>query len=113
MILLRLTLAGMIVWAVILGLWEHDWRLILAGVATAVVWPLVQGEVTPHEAQPHHDSDHGSPDSSTAGDGRAADPRLLDDEPGAESALRFRTDAELMEIVERWYAERFGDNASS
>ncbi len=77
MILLRLTLAGMIVWAVILGLWEHDWRLILAGVATAVVWPLVQGEVTPHEAQPHHDSDHGSPDSSIAGDGRAADPRVL------------------------------------
>ncbi len=88
MILLRWTLTGIVIWAVILGLWEHDWRLILAGVATAVVWPLVQGEVTPHEAQPHHDSDHGSPDSSTAGDGRAADPRLLDDEPGAESALR-------------------------
>jgi hypothetical protein len=33
-------------WLLGAGLWLHDWRLILAGAVTAVVWPLVAPDVS-------------------------------------------------------------------
>jgi hypothetical protein len=29
----------------VLGLWQHDWRLILAGVSVATVWPLISADI--------------------------------------------------------------------
>ncbi len=43
--LLVWTLYGLAVWAVLAGLWDHSWRLILAGVAVAVIWPLIGSDV--------------------------------------------------------------------
>ncbi len=31
--------------AIVLGLWNHSWQLILAGVTVAVIWPLIGPDV--------------------------------------------------------------------
>ncbi len=41
MILLRWTLWTTVLYSIVIGLWDHSWQLILAGVAVAVLWPLV------------------------------------------------------------------------
>lgn len=28
------------------GIWQHDWRTILAGAAVAAIWPLIRDDVT-------------------------------------------------------------------
>jgi hypothetical protein len=38
-------LIGLALWLLAAGLWLHDWRLILAGAVTAVVWPLIAPDV--------------------------------------------------------------------
>ena len=38
-------LYGLSLYAVILGLWNHSWQLILAGVTVAVIWPLISADV--------------------------------------------------------------------
>ena len=43
--LLVWTLYGLSAWAILAGLWDHSWRLILAGVAVAVLWPLIGSDV--------------------------------------------------------------------
>lgn len=45
MILVRWGVYGLATWMVLVGLWAHDWRLILAGVATWLVFPLVASDV--------------------------------------------------------------------
>ena len=32
---------GLASWFVLIGLWNHDWRLIVAGVSTLTIWPLI------------------------------------------------------------------------
>ncbi len=36
---------GVCCYAVIIGLWDHSWQLILAGVTLAFAWPLLSGDV--------------------------------------------------------------------
>ncbi len=43
--LLVWTLYGLAVWAILVGLWDHSWRLILAGILVAVIWPLIGSDV--------------------------------------------------------------------
>jgi hypothetical protein len=43
-------LIGLALWLLGAGLWLHDWRLILAGAVTAVVWPLIAPDVS-HERE--------------------------------------------------------------
>ncbi len=38
-------LCGLTMWAIIIGLWDHSWRLILAGILVAVIWPLIGSDV--------------------------------------------------------------------
>lgn len=71
---------------VVVGLWDHSWQLILAGTTLLVVWPIIQEEVTPHET--HHNPDDGDGHGSPVGLGVPTDSQLLDNESGAESALR-------------------------
>ncbi len=39
--LLTWILYGLSAYAIIIGLWNHSWQLILAGVTVAVIWPLI------------------------------------------------------------------------
>ncbi len=43
--LLVWTLYGLALWAIIIGLWDHSWQLILAGFTVAIIWPLISSEV--------------------------------------------------------------------
>lgn len=47
--LITWTWMGMLTWLslalVVLGLWDHDWREILAGFAVAVIWPLISADI--------------------------------------------------------------------
>ncbi len=36
---------GVCCYALVIGLWDHSWQLILAAVTLAVVWPLLSGDV--------------------------------------------------------------------
>lgn len=38
-------LAGAGLWVFLAGVWEHDWRLILAGLAVSAIWPLIDAHV--------------------------------------------------------------------
>lgn len=42
-------LTGLLTWTalicLVVGLWNHDWRLIAAGAVVIALWPLVVGEV--------------------------------------------------------------------
>ena len=38
-------LIGTALWLALVGVWDHDWRLILCGLAVAVAWPLVCADV--------------------------------------------------------------------
>jgi len=46
----RWLLYSLAFYAVIVGLWDHDWRLILAGAAVAVIWPLISADLE-HERE--------------------------------------------------------------
>lgn len=39
--ILKWALSGLALWIALWGVWNHDWRMILAGAATAAIWPLV------------------------------------------------------------------------
>lgn len=53
MILLwRWLLYGMAFYAVVIGLWDHSWRLILAGIAVWIIYPLISSEVEDVAATP-------------------------------------------------------------
>ena len=43
--LLTWILYGLSLYAIIIGLWNHSWQLILAGVTVAVIWPLIGSDV--------------------------------------------------------------------
>ena len=54
MILLRWTLWTTVLYSIVIGLWDHSWQLILAGVAVAVLWPLIAPDaedVTPRKGK--------------------------------------------------------------
>lgn len=36
---------GLASWLLLIGIWNHDWRLILAGVSTLTIWPLITTDV--------------------------------------------------------------------
>jgi hypothetical protein len=38
-------LAGVALWMFGYGLWEHDWRILLASAAIALIWPLISDGV--------------------------------------------------------------------
>ena len=38
--MLRWLLGGLSLYAIIIGLWDHDWPLILAGIACAILPPF-------------------------------------------------------------------------
>ena len=41
----RWMIYGLSSWLLLAGLWGHDWRMILASVATAVIYPLVTADL--------------------------------------------------------------------
>ena len=41
----EIILYGLSLYAIIIGLWNHSWQLILAGVTVAVIWPLIGSDV--------------------------------------------------------------------
>ncbi len=43
--ILVLIVIGLTAWAVIQGLWNHDWHLIVAGVACSAVYPFIGREL--------------------------------------------------------------------
>lgn len=52
--LLSWILCGTALYSIVIGLWDHSWQLILAGVAVAVLWPLVAPDaedVTPRKGK--------------------------------------------------------------
>jgi hypothetical protein len=58
-------LIGLALWLLGAGLWLHDWRLILAGAVTAVVWPLIAPDVSREaELNELHDCDTDLADSA-------------------------------------------------
>ena len=38
-------LVALAIWFFGYGLWEHDWRILLASSALAIIWPLISSEV--------------------------------------------------------------------
>ncbi len=40
-------MCGLVPWAIIIGLWDHSWQLISAGVLVAIIWPLNVEAVSP------------------------------------------------------------------
>lgn len=42
---MRALLCLMALALVVKGLWDHDWKLILAGAVTAVAWPIIAADV--------------------------------------------------------------------
>lgn len=39
-------IAAAAIWFLGFGLWQHDWRIIVASAVLAVTWPLIADEVT-------------------------------------------------------------------
>ncbi len=45
MVVMRWILYGLATWALLIGLWNHDWRLIVASVAIWTIFPLISKQI--------------------------------------------------------------------
>ena len=43
----RGVLYGLAGWMLLIGLWDHDWHLIVGGVVVFLIFPLISSDVDP------------------------------------------------------------------
>lgn len=52
MILWRWILYGLATYMILIGLWDHAWRLILAGLSVWLIYPLISSDIESVAATP-------------------------------------------------------------